>query len=104
MPDFTIGYYNQCKSNSYSEAKVGDYTQILGGERHWPTCTCKSYKYRTNGSTDFGGRSVPNPCKHIKEAEENTCGWHEAYSSESQEVKEVCPVCGGPTEVVQVAE
>ncbi len=104
MPDLTIGYYSQCKTNSFQEAEVGGYTQILGGERRWPTCTCSAYKYRRNGTTNFGGKSVPNPCKHIKQAEELACGWHEAYSSENQTEKNVCPKCGGETEIVQVAE
>lgn len=103
MPDFTLETYAQCKSASFFMAEVGGYEQTLGGERHWPYCTCPAFKFRKTGSTRFGGRQVPKPCKHIVEAEKLRCGWHEAHSDEVQTEKGVCPRCGGPTEYIQMA-
>jgi hypothetical protein len=103
MPDFTIETRSQCRSLSVHHANVGGYEQSgLHDERCWPTCTCPAYKF-SKRTINFGGQTVPPHCKHIREAEEKACGWHEMFSPERQAQKGVCPRCGGETEYVRVA-
>lgn len=108
MPDLTIIPAQQCTSGSVAAAEVDGYELTgLGSERTWPACTCPAYKFKKAGVVNFGGHMVPNPCKHIKKYEESICGWHEVYSLEGTQTKEqrehmICPLCGGPTEWVQV--
>jgi hypothetical protein len=96
----TIVPMEMCESiNGPKNACVGGYRQhSLFHERLWPRCSCPAYKFRRNGSTNFGGENVAVKCKHIEEAEEVVCGWHELYG-ESQEEPGRCPRCGGPTVV-----
>jgi len=85
-----------------SIAHVGGYEQTgLFSERHYPRCSCPAYKYAKR-TINFGGRMVPPVCKHILQAQDEVCGWHQQYSPEVQIEKGVCPKCGGPTVVVRV--
>ncbi len=108
MPDLMLIQQQQCKTLSHSIAEIGGYLQSgLGSERHWPACTCPAYKFARHGKTNFGGRMVPNPCKHIHEYHKSICGWHQAYSmegaqTEAQKKNMICPVCGDKTEWVEV--
>jgi hypothetical protein len=74
----------------------------LFSERHYPTCTCPAYHFGKR-VVNFGGRMVPEICRHIEEAQDSVCGWHNQYSPEPLETTGVCPRCGGPTVVVGVA-
>lgn len=105
MPDFTIETRQMCASiQGPKSASVGGYQQDgLFSERIWPTCTCPAYRFARNGRTNFGGRMVPNLCKHILQAQKEVCGWHEDWSDERQKVNGVCPRCQGETVIVNVA-
>ena len=103
MSDFTIEYFEECVSNEYYIDNVGGYEQVFGDERTWPTCSCHAYKFFKNGKTNFNGRYFPNLCKHLKEAQKNRCGWHQAYSDEIQLEKGICPKCGKETRKVRFA-
>lgn len=105
MPDLTIETRQMCASIAGpASANVGGYHQEgLFDERTWPTCDCPAYKFAKAGYTTFGMRRVPNPCKHIRQAEKEACGWHEDWSEERQVERGVCPRCGGETVSVRVA-
>lgn len=101
MPDFNIVIMQQCRPVRH--ASVGGYEQDgLCDERTWPGCTCPAYKLGKR-KINFGGRMVPKECKHIKQAQESACGWHEQFSDERQSKAGTCPRCGGETEPVRVA-
>lgn len=102
MPDFTIEYHVQC-AGMRAVFHEGGYEQTsVFEERMWPTCTCKSYQFATRGWTNFGGRKVPNPCKHIDALQKSQCQYHSMIDGQP-EVEGICPKCGGPLEVVTVA-
>ena len=85
MPDLTIVIMQQCKGQRVFN--IGGYTQTgIGTEQ--PTCTCKGYKYK-------------KMCKHIGEAQDRLCSYHEQIHGEPEE-DGICPFCGGPTEYVRV--
>jgi hypothetical protein len=82
--------------------KVGKYiVSNLFSERHYPHCSCLAYKY-SKRTINFGGHMMPPICKHIKQAQDNVCGWHQQYSSESQDQEGICPRCRGETVSVLV--
>jgi len=103
-----IVYMQMCTSIDGPMSKdVGGYLQAgLFSERDWPTCSCPAYKY-SKATINFGGCMVKPECKHIKQAQESVCGWHQQYSSEiqnhEQKEKNICPRCGGSTVDVRVA-
>lgn len=102
MPDLTIEIRQQCTSGESAITHVGGYEQrFLMSENLWPECTCPAYKYG-HRVINFGGRMVPELCKHLKEAKQSLCDWHEAYSDEVQTVQGVCPKCGSATVAVMV--
>ena len=90
--DYVIKQYC-ADSNS---ANVGGYSQT--GLLSIPMCTCPAFKY---GKTRDGHGD--KTCKHIKQALEEGCFWHELYSEEPVKETGVCPRCGGRTEYVKVA-
>ena len=98
MPDLTIVIMQQCEGlDHYQVAEVGGYyqTRLFTDE---PTCSCKAWQFGKR----VRGRKFP--CKHINEAEKITpqpCSWHEQWGI-SQEVKGMCPECGGKTIPVRV--
>lgn len=100
--DYVI--YECCASiNGPLAASVGKYQQTgLFSERNYPRCTCPAYKFAKR-TINFGGMMVPPECKHILQAQKEACGWHEAYSDESQEKEGICPRCGGVTVSVRWA-
>jgi len=103
MLDLTFVTMEQCQSLSQDTAEVDGYIQTgLGSERRYPQCSCPAYRYGKR-TVNFGRRFYPKPCKHIEQAQKERCGWHQQWSSESQETEGVCPRCGRPTESVQVA-
>lgn len=68
-------------------------------ERTWPKCTCPGYRFARK-KVNFGGRMVPELCKHILKAQEMVCGWHQLTGkaqTEEQRKNHICPECGGPT-------
>lgn len=82
--------------------QIGKYSVWnLFSERHWPACNCPAYTFARR-TINFGGRMVAPPCKHISEAENLSCGWHQLHSPEAQTEKGVCPKCGAKTVTVQV--
>ena len=86
MSDLTIVIIQQCR-NENSIFKFGGYTQTgIGTEQ--PTCTCKGYKYK-------------RMCKHIREAQDRLCQYHEQIHGKPR-VDGICPFCGGSTEYVKV--
>jgi hypothetical protein len=102
MPDLTIESHWHCASQMHTH-QVGPYTVSgMFDERTWPTCTCKAYQFATNGRTNFGGRMVPNPCKHIQQVEAETCQYHSMVHG-MPEQDGVCPLCGGSLEGCLVA-
>lgn len=104
MPDLTIEIWDMCASVDGPAATcIGGYEQTgLFDERTYPECTCKAYQFGKR-TEQFGGRLFPKRCKHIKQAEEEACGWHALYSDEHQTQEGVCPRCGGETIKVRVA-
>jgi len=103
MPDLTIISAEMCSSiDGPLTANVRGYIQTgLFSERDWPTCSCPAYKFKKR-TINFGGRMVPEPCKHIIKAQNQVCGWHSQYSAESQEEPSICPRCGESTVSVYV--
>lgn len=99
MHDFTIEYHQQCIPPVVITSRNGKYEiRGLGSERHDPTCTCPAFKY---------AKGTSKTCKHIREAEEDMCGWHSMFSpevqTEEQKKDQICPKCGKSTEIVRVA-
>ena len=95
MPDLTIEYMQQCASTvDGSTFHIGGYEQHLSPAMGYDTCTCKAYKFSKGDIFD-------KTCKHIKEAREQLCTYHEQIDG-PPEVDGVCPKCGGPTTVVRV--
>jgi len=70
-------------------------------ERTYPRCTCKAYKF-SKRTINFGGQKVPPICKHIRQVQRETCGWHQQYSSETLKKSGTCPRCGASTIFVSV--
>ncbi len=96
MPDLTYEIHQQCKPPMVMTSRNGKYTITgIGRERQFPHCTCPAYKF---------GKG--KECKHIREAEEDMCGWHSMFSDEVQtdyqRENQICPRCGGDTELVYV--
>ncbi len=69
----------------------------LFSERHVPHCTCPAFKFAKVEHEN------ERTCKHLKQIEEDMCGWHQQYSDETLFVPGECPRCHGPTVVVLVA-
>lgn len=106
-PDFNTISAQMCKSmDGPLTTNVGGYEQRhMFSERHWPTCTCPGYRF-SKRTIDFGGRKVKPECIHIIRAQHLVCGWHQLFhetQTERQKEGRICPRCGGPTVVVQVA-
>lgn len=91
VPELTIEIMAQCKSCSSYSSEIGGYKQIITN-RFLPQCTCKAFYYSKH----------PKNCKHLKEAREKQCGWHQQFSDEVQTKKGICPRCGEETEYVKV--
>ena len=93
MPELSIVYMQMCASNEYAERDIRGYRQVYDPHLDGWTCTCKGFTYRKT-------------CKHIKQAEEERCGWHQQYSdevqTEAQENDHICPKCGNTTMTVRV--
>jgi hypothetical protein len=91
-------YKNPVRDGSYEVFGLGD-------ERVWPSCTCPAFTFRRHGVTNFGGRTVAVPCKHIAAAEAQACLWHELDGTHSIDPAspDTCPKCGADTELVRVA-
>lgn len=102
MPDFTLENHVQCAGMSAVFHEGGYEQTAVFNERRWPTCTCKAYQFATRGRTNFGGRMVPNPCKHIDAVQKTACQYHSMIDG-SPAVEGVCPKCGGSLEHVLVA-
>ena len=83
MPDLTTEYYYYCESIDGFRTEIGQYVVRHTRYAGWD-CTCKGWKYRKN-------------CKHVAQAKEKFCGWHQFTSPEplddlSKELG-VCPKC-----------
>lgn len=107
MTDFTIVAVQQCKKLSQQSMKIGTYMVTgLGREHTYPACTCPAYKYGKRNEK-FGNQYYPKTCKHIDEAIRLMSCWHSQWDGEAQSDDQqenmICPVCGGPTEWVNVA-
>lgn len=96
MADLMIVKMQMCKSMEPRQIKqVGAHVVTgLFSESCVPHCSCMAFKYSK-------GDPVKS-CKHIRQAERDTCGWHEQYSIEPQAQPGVCPRCGGKTITVMV--
>ena len=86
--------FRQCVSNSHWERKVGQYLVSFGrtfkGNYDYDySCDCKGFKYR-------------GKCKHVEEAQNLRCGWHEQFVT-GEVIDEKCPACGNETEAVTCA-
>ena len=97
----------QCSKLSMTAIPIKKYIVYgLGSERTYPECTCPAYKYGKR-NIKFDNRYYPKTCKHIDEAQEQLVCWHEQWGEEvqtdEQRVSMICPKCGGPTELVNVA-
>jgi hypothetical protein len=104
MPEFLEVPMRMCASiDGPMAVRVGDY-EVTGlfSERNWPACSCPGYTFAPR-VVDFGGRMVPHPCKHIRLAQAQACGWHELTGERAPRADGLCPECGGPTVVVRVA-
>lgn len=105
MPDLIFVQMQQCKSLSQNSYQIGKYLVTgLGSEGVYPRCTCPPYKYGKR-TVNFGGDYYPELCKHIQQAEEERCGWHELLgNSQTKQQRErmICPDCGGETDWVNV--
>lgn len=104
MFDYTVITMEMCSSiDGPKVTTIGKYTIFgLFSERHYPRCTCPAYKF-SKRTVNFGGIMYPPECKHILQAENAVCGWHQQYSSEPQEQEGICPRCGKKTVLVNAA-
>jgi hypothetical protein len=88
MPDLSIVIMQQC-SNTLRHTQIGGYDQTVAySERDVNHCTCKGFKFRKT-------------CKHVNEAIESLCNYHEQVDGEP-ELDGICPKCLEPTEYVRV--
>ena len=96
MPDLTIEIMAMCSSlERQTIYHIGEYTQTLyHGTQMDDECTCPAYKFAKKDN---------KTCKHLKQAYEQECGWHQQYSEETQTEEGKCPRCGGSTVYVRVA-
>lgn len=101
MPDLTFHISQEC-----AQIRQGVHRSVLSsdGKRHYRVyvtgdgenadCTCPGYKYH-------------GKCRHVEQVRRELCGWHMEYSEEQQTLEQnvrcVCPRCGGETELVRVA-
>jgi hypothetical protein len=105
MPDFMIEHSWQCSAGF--DANVGGYYQsgLFGRENMYPTCTCPAYRFGKR--TEFFNHEYhPQPCKHIKQAQSELCGWMGFVDGDEDKVDPDdprCPRCGAPAERVQIA-
>jgi hypothetical protein len=87
MPDLSIEIMQQC-SQMHEGFNIGGYQQVgIGTEQ--PSCTCKGFQFH-------------GYCKHIKQAQEEMCSYHQLTHGRPK-VNGICPLCGAPTEYVKVA-
>jgi hypothetical protein len=103
MPDLTIEIMQQCAStDGPTVTHEGGYTQTgMFSERNWPECDCPAYKF-SKRKINFGGRMVPERCKHIIAAEEKACSYHQQLDGPPK-IDGICPKCGDTTVLVKVA-
>lgn len=90
----------QCKS-WHSTVFIGSKSQpnkvhevVFRGPEKGAFCPCKSYEYS----------AFPHNCRHIDEARDAGCFWHQQFSDEvlDKDNPNRCPKCGKETEVVMV--
>jgi transcription initiation factor IIE alpha subunit len=98
MADLTIEYYWMCATARHVRypiegSKGNKYMVEYDHQRGW-TCQCKGFQMRKK-------------CRHIKEAQEKHCGWHQwSHGKDAVEVSVdddhpngfACPNCGGEVE------
>ncbi len=82
MADLSIEVMQQCKP---VDTNIDGYEQTT-----WPfnSCSCKGFEVKKN-------------CKHLKQAIEEACDYHEQFDG-APETDGVCPKCGNETEYVKV--
>lgn len=93
MADLSIQYMYQCESNSRMTVlgSKGQKVHLRRFRGSWE-CECKGYEYR-------------GTCRHVKEAEQSACFWHQQVEGGEpvlENGEKRCPECGGPVEVVRV--
>jgi hypothetical protein len=97
MPDFTIENYWVCFDLAYFQTKIegnaGTYTvTCIKGQWH---CDCLAYKYNKGW------------CKHIKQANNKRCSWHQHHEGgepiEKEDGTKCCPQCGGSVLITKCA-
>lgn len=112
MPELSTESAFQCKEVGKFSAVVRssdgttDYHIIgLGSERYWPECTCPAYRF-SKATTEFGGRMVKPPCRHIREVQDERSKHltpDNGLPEENEDGKLVCPYCKGEIETAYVA-
>jgi hypothetical protein len=104
MPDLTTETRRTCVSN-------------LRWQKEYPSSRDPNVKYRVyygpvstgpyshNYACDCPAGVHGRPCKHVKQAEQDRCGWGwEAFAGDRPQpnADNTCPNCGEPTEVIKV--
>ncbi len=101
MTDLTIHTYRWCAENvSYRQKFKGKHGKI-----YVVTCNeSNSGKYAVNWKCTCPGWQYRGSCKHKRIAVSRRCGYgNGAVVGSPIEMGDTCPLCGGPTVVVEVA-